>query len=281
MPWASNPTRDPGQDVAGAGGGEEGGRISRNAGPAVGRGNDGVGALEDNYRTGDRGAKPRPLKLRSGFSSIVQGTEITSELSLMRGQDQWPASARIFRALASSRRLVRKACDRVGIEHHGAIAGKCRQHEAAGRLAHTNARPQRDRIQTTVGEEARASSTAPSTGRTITARFDAALTASASRGLASVTKPAPARNAPRAASRAAPVDHDGPDTHHGMAAVVFVALGAGHRKIRAPQFRQIFEGLRARCAPAPRRECRCRRPIPGRNAPGPEKADGRAFCERR
>ncbi len=55
-----------------------------------------------------------------------------------------------------------------------------------------------------------ASSSAPSTGRTMTARLAAALTASASRGLAIVTSPAPARNAPRAASRAAPVDHEGP-----------------------------------------------------------------------
>src|SRR4029077_12285533 len=57
-----------------------------------------------------------------------------------------------------------------------------------------------------------ASSAAPSTGRTITARLAAALIASASRGLAMVTSPAPARNAPRAASRAAPVDQAGPDT---------------------------------------------------------------------
>ena len=46
----------------------------------------------------------------------------------------------------------------------------------------------------------------------MTARLAAALTASASRGLAIVTRPAPARNAPRAASRAAPVDDSPPDT---------------------------------------------------------------------
>ena len=46
----------------------------------------------------------------------------------------------------------------------------------------------------------------------MTARLAAALTASASRGLAIVTRPAPARKAPRAASRAAPVDHEGPET---------------------------------------------------------------------
>src|SRR5262249_18718589 len=53
---------------------------------------------------------------------------------------------------------------------------------------------------------------AQSTGRPMPARLAAALTASASRGLAIVTSPAPARNAPRAASLAAPVDHDGPET---------------------------------------------------------------------
>ena len=53
------------------------------------------------------------------------------------------------------------------------------------------------------------SSIGPSTGRTMTARFSAALMFKASLGLAMVTRPAPARSAPRAASRAAPVD-DGP-----------------------------------------------------------------------
>ena len=46
----------------------------------------------------------------------------------------------------------------------------------------------------------------------MTARLAAALTASASRGLAMVTSPAPARSAPRAASRAAPVCDTSPDT---------------------------------------------------------------------
>ena len=56
------------------------------------------------------------------------------------------------------------------------------------------------------------SSAAPSTGRTMTARLAAALTASAARGEASVARPAPARSAARAASRAAPVDAIPPDT---------------------------------------------------------------------
>ena len=57
-----------------------------------------------------------------------------------------------------------------------------------------------------------ANSTGVSTARTITAVSAAALTANASRGEATVTRPAPARNAPRAASRAAPVDAISPDT---------------------------------------------------------------------
>ena len=46
----------------------------------------------------------------------------------------------------------------------------------------------------------------------MTARLEAAFTLRASRGLAMVTSPAPARNAPRAASRAAPVLDIPPET---------------------------------------------------------------------
>ena len=89
-----------------------------------------------------------------------------------------------------------------------------------------------------------ASSSAPSTGRTITARLAAALTASASRGLASVTSPAPARSAPRAASRAAPVNASATRHDHGVPARVFVAVETRHRKDLAPQRRTVREGLR-------------------------------------
>ena len=68
------------------------------------------------------------------------------------------------------------------------------------------------------------SSAAPSTGRTITARFAAALTSSASRGEAMVTRPAPARSAPRAASRAAPVERQPAGDHDSVAASVFVSV---------------------------------------------------------
>ena len=50
-------------------------------------------------------------------------------------------------------RIVRKACDRVGIEHHRALALQRRQHEFARRLTDADARPDRERIEPTVGEE--------------------------------------------------------------------------------------------------------------------------------
>ena len=53
---------------------------------------------------------------------------------------------------------------------------------------------------------------ASSTWRTMMDRLAAALTASASAGMAIVTRPAPALKAPRAASRAAPVEANPPDT---------------------------------------------------------------------
>ena len=98
-----------------------------------------------------------------------------------------------------------EARQRVGVEHHRPLARERRQHH----VPHRRARPRRPGPSTTVLSRASASrptsSAAPSTGRTMTARLAAALTASASRGLAMVTRPAPARSAPRAASRAAPV----------------------------------------------------------------------------
>ena len=84
-----------------------------------------------------------------------------------------------------------------------------------------------------------ANSSAPSTGRTMTARLAAALTASASRGLAIVTRPAPARRAPRAASRAAPVEASAAGHHDGMPAGIFMALDPRHRKALRPKLRLV------------------------------------------
>ena len=88
------------------------------------------------------------------------------------------------------------------------------------------------------------SSAAPSTGRTMTARLAAALTASASRGLAIVTSPAPARSAPRAASRAAPVDDAPPDTTTAWPRAYLWPSTRGHGKLRAPERGRVREGLR-------------------------------------
>ena len=80
-----------------------------------------------------------------------------------------------------------------------------------------------------------AKSCAPSTGRTITARLAAAFTSSASRGLAMVTSPAPARSAPRAASRAAPVDDNPPDTTTAWPRAYLCPSRTRHRKALRPQ----------------------------------------------
>ena len=90
----------------------------------------------------------------------------------------------------------------------------------------------------------RASSSGPSTGRIMTARFVAALTASASRGLAIVTSPAPARRAPRAASRAAPVDHEGPETTTAWPRSYLCPAELRHRKAFAPERGEVLGGLR-------------------------------------
>ena len=71
----------------------------------------------------------------------------------------------------------------------------------------------------------------------MTARLAAALTLSASRGLAMVTSPAPARSAPRAASRAAPVVEMPPETTTAWPRRIFVALRLRQRELAAPQRR--------------------------------------------
>ena len=133
--------------------------------------------------------------------------------------------------IAREQRLGRlgKARQRVGIEHDGALARERGQHQLAHRCADPAAGPEHDRVEPASARNS-ASSAAPSTGRTMTARLAAALTASASRGLAIVTSPAPARSAPRAASRAAPVDDDAARHHHRVAAAIFVAVERGTGK---------------------------------------------------
>ncbi len=87
----------------------------------------------------------------------------------------------------------------------------------------------------------RASSSAPSTGRTMTARLAAALTASASRGVAMVTSPAPARNAPRAASRAAPVKDSPPETTTAWPRVYLWPSTRGSGKVFAHRGGELIE----------------------------------------
>ena len=83
-----------------------------------------------------------------------------------------------------------------------------------------------------------------STARTITAVSAAALTASASRGEASVTSPAPALSAARAAIRAAPVEAISPDSTSTWPRAYLWPSIARHRKRSAPELRRVLEGLR-------------------------------------
>ncbi len=93
-----------------------------------------------------------------------------------------------------------------------------------------------------------ASASASSIRRSITAVRCAAFTARAPAGLASVTRPAPARSAAPAASRAAPVRAIGPETHHRVAAAVLVVRRAPGRDRRAAQSDGAFSKVRGAIA---------------------------------
>ena len=66
---------DPGQHVAGAGRRQISRRIAGNGGAAVGRGHDGVGALEHHDRADKLRRQARPFELRTCLRSSVQGTK--------------------------------------------------------------------------------------------------------------------------------------------------------------------------------------------------------------
>ncbi len=88
----------------------------------------------------------------------------------------------------------------------------------------------------------------------------AALTASAVAGLATVTRPAPARSAARAASRAAPVAGQSAGDDDRVAAPVFVRVDRQRRRTPLPELRSIAEARSCACRPAPARGCRSARP---------------------
>ena len=123
------------------------------------------------------------------------------------------------------------------------------------------------------------SSSAPSTARTMIARLLAALTASASRGLAMVTRPAPARSAPRAASRPPRcVRHPPTPQPHGLGYIC--GRRAAAPETVGPQRRRIGGDARTNAVEHVVQRCRCRRPRQCRNADDPAAADARASCER-
>ena len=121
---------------------------------------------------------------------------------LMRCHDgrSIPAGAQ---GLGQARGLGHKACDGVSVQNDRALPDKAAK-TASQVAAPTPSPGPRATAFRRLSAKNWASSSAPSTGRTMTARLAAALTVSASRGLAMVTRPAPARSAARAAKRAAP-----------------------------------------------------------------------------
>src|SRR5262249_6169413 len=107
-------------------------------------------------------------------------------------------------------RLIREACQSISIQDCGCLACERCQHFVPHRWANAAARAQDRGVSSFVGEEL--AKLRHPVGRPMTATLSVAFIARASRGLAIVTRPAPARSAPRAANLAAPVVDDPPET---------------------------------------------------------------------
>ena len=119
-----------------------------------------------------------------------------------------------------------------------------------------------------------------STARTITASSEEAFTASASRGEASVTRPAPVRSEPRAASRAAPVAARPPDTTTTWPRSILCPsiFGTGNVGCHSEGMSRTSSAEFRR---APFRRCRYRRRARGRNRSGPASANAPACAGRK
>ena len=202
---------DAGEDVAGAGGRQPGRRVGVDRRAAIGCGDDGVGALEHDDRR--LPLRPPAGRVRAWTCSRVGEPSPNSRPnSPSCGVRMVPASC-ARRDGANSRRgssakLVNASASRTTARSPASAAST----KSQVALADAEPWPERDGVEAAGRPGMRPVRLAPSTGRTITARLAAALIASASRGEASVTRPAPARSAPRAASRAAPVVTAPPDT---------------------------------------------------------------------
>ena len=224
-----------------------------------------------------RGARPRELRRRLnrlGFNSLNRR---------LNSPSCGVSSTGACRPLIAAVRAGELACEtreRIGIEHHGRSRRQRRQHQLAHPRPDPTAGPEHGDVAPADPPGNPRMHPASSTGRTITARLAAALTASASRGDAIVTRPAPARSAPRAAKPRRPGRIDAARQHDRMAARVFVTVESRHAetvRARAPAHCGMSS---AGCDRARSPEFRCRRRRCARNAAVPAAADGRASCER-
>ena len=239
------------QHVAGARGGEPGRRIFGDRSAAVRRGHHRIGALQQHDRAGGR----RRGLARSHFDDISDAScdvsEQTREFAFVRGQ-HGRRRPRALIAANSVSGVVGKARERIGVEHHRALARRAPPAPARASAAPTPPPgPSTTALSRAIGQELRKLAGAidrPHHDREVAA----ALTASASRGLSDRDEPRPgpqraARREPRRAGVRLIARH-----HHGMAARVFVAAGLRHRKALGPERRRIGEDAAAGCVSSTR-----------------------------
>ena len=222
------------EHVARSGGRKPRRRIVGDRGPPVGGRDHRVRPLEQDDRAGFRGGPARARSSFDGACTSPIALEQTLEFTFMRGQQRGPGSAPRWRqtgARGCSAKLVSASASSTTARSPASAAST----RSCIPRPYSAARSQHHGVAAGIARGMPASSSAPSTGRTMTARLAAALTASASRGLAMVTSPAPARNAPRAASRAAPVEAMPARHHHRVAARIFVPVDARQRKRSRPR----------------------------------------------
>ena len=270
-----------GQHVAGAGGRQIGRRIRRDRRTAVGGRDHGIGALEENDRAGDLGRETRSLEFRADFSSSRPMHRNNRENSPSCGVRIVASSGARFerlgeplRSTAQSsswhrRRAPRRASPESAASTSSQVASPT---PMPGPIANAFNRRSARNV---------ASSAAPSTGRTITARLGCCIDRQrlARAGDGHQPRPGAQRAAGRKPRRPGRPRWTGNDDR--MAAVVFVAVmraAPESYRAKAPAHSRMSAG---QCARAPMPECRCRRRKSCRNEAGRATADGRAFCERR
>ena len=141
---------------------------------------------------------------------VAHVTEQTLKFALVRGEDNlW--IGRCFDRFEQMIGRVGKAGERIGIQHQARLADSAARTNSRVRSPTPAPGPITQAFRRLSANRS-ANSALVSMARIITAVKADALIASASRGEASVTSPAPARSAPRADSRAAPVAASSPET---------------------------------------------------------------------